>query len=55
LNDVPAFNNPSSTKDFLRDDLRIDQEDWGRIDVKKLLRLNQHYKSQTIARIMEVL
>jgi len=55
LNDVPAFNSPSATKDFLQDDLRIDQENWGRFDVKKLLRLNQHYKSQAIVRIMEVL
>jgi predicted transcriptional regulator of viral defense system len=55
LNDVPEFTITSSAKAFLLQDLRIGQESWARFDVKKLLRLNAHYNSQNIARILEVL
>ncbi len=55
LNDVPEFTNTSSAKAFLLQDLRIGQESWARFDVKKMLRLNAHYNSQNIARILEVL
>ncbi len=55
LNDVPALTNQSSAKDFLQQDLRIDHENWARLDVKKLIRLNKYYNNQNIARIMEVL
>lgn len=55
LNDVPALTNQNSAKNFLQFDLGIDQEHWSRFDIRKLLRLNKYYKSQSIASIMEVL
>ena len=55
LNDVPEFTNTSSAKAFLLQDLRIGQESWARFDVKKMLRLNAHYNSQNLARILEVI
>ncbi len=55
LNEVPEFTNASSAKAFLLQDLRIGQENWARFDVKRMLRLNAHYNSQNIVRIMEVL
>jgi len=55
LNKLPGLTSLSAARDFLQFDLRIDQEDWARFDVKKMLRLNKHYKSQNISQIMEVL
>lgn len=55
LGSVPTFVTVSEAKDFLRQDLRIDQENWSRFELKTLLRLNAHYQSQNITRIMEVL
>lgn len=55
LNDVPEFTNVSSARAFLLQDLRIGQENWSRFDIKSMLRLNAHYNSQNIVRIMEVL
>jgi len=55
LNDVPTLTSQRSAKDFLKEDLRIDQENWQRFDLKKLLLLNKRYNSQNIVRIMEVL
>ena len=55
LNDVPLLTDSSSTRDFLLQDLRIEQLNWARFDVKKLIRLNKHYNCKNIVRIMEVL
>jgi hypothetical protein len=55
LNDVPTLASQRSAKDFLKEDLRIDQANWQRFDLKKLLLLNKRYNSQNIVRIMEVL
>ena len=55
LRNVPEITSPKAAKDFLMSDLRIDLEDWSRLDVRKLLRLNKAYNSRTIACILEVL
>ncbi|MDP3507269.1 MAG: hypothetical protein Q8T09_04720 [Candidatus Melainabacteria bacterium] len=55
LNDVPPFTHSCSVKAFLLQGLRIDHENWARFDVKTMLRLNTHCKSQNIVRIMETL
>jgi hypothetical protein len=55
LNDLPDLAGRGAARDFLMLDLRIDEESWTRLDIKKLIRLNTHYKSRNITRIMEVL
>lgn len=55
LNDVQEFENAKAARDFLEFDLRIDRENWERLNVKKLIGLNKFYKSQVIASLMEIL
>jgi hypothetical protein len=55
LNDVPVITSRKAAKEFLQDDLRIDQDSWARFDIRKMVHLNKHYNSQNIVRIMEVL
>jgi len=55
LNNVPAFPDRKDAVDFLQNDLRIGRENWDRFDIKQMIQLNQHYKNQNIARIIEVL
>lgn len=54
LNDV-ALTNSAAAKGFLQHDLRIDQENWARFNIKNLLHLNKHYSSRNVTRIMEIL
>jgi hypothetical protein len=55
LNDVPLLASRKAARDFLENDLRIDEELWQRFGLSKLIHLNKHYKSQSISCIMEVL
>jgi len=55
LNDVPNINSPDSAREFLVADLRIDPTQLERFDIRRLTHLNKHYKSASIARILEVL
>jgi predicted transcriptional regulator of viral defense system len=55
LRDVPEITSRKEAKEFLEDDLRIDEESLKRFDVRTLVHLNEHYKSRSIARIMEVI
>ena len=55
LHEVPKITSTKAAKDFLMSDLRIDPENLGHLDVRKLLRLNKTYNNQNIARILEVL
>ena len=55
VNSVPDLKMAKDAKDFLIFDLRIEQENWKRFDVRKLLRLNKHYKSRSVETILEVL
>jgi hypothetical protein len=55
LKDVPRLKSSKAARAFLREDLRIDEEDWHRFDIKKMLGLNKHYKNPNITAIMEVL
>lgn len=55
LNNIPVMKSPQSAKEFLISDLRIDPTNWERLDIRRLLRLNKHYKSDTIKSILEAL
>ncbi|RTL40609.1 MAG: hypothetical protein EKK48_15220 [Candidatus Melainabacteria bacterium] len=55
LNDVPNIDSPDSAREFLVADLRIDPTQLERFDIRRLTHLNKHYKSASIARILEVL
>lgn len=55
LNNVPLLKNTAATKDFLQKDLRIEQESWKQLDLKKMFHLNRYYKNKNIERIMELL
>jgi predicted transcriptional regulator of viral defense system len=55
LNDVPNLVTPKAAMDFLRADLRIDDEGLKRFALRNLLRLNKYYKSRNMALIMEAL
>ncbi|MBS2004793.1 MAG: hypothetical protein JST44_25000 [Cyanobacteria bacterium SZAS LIN-5] len=55
LNDVPNINSPDSAREFLVADLRIAPTQLERFDIRRLTHLNKHYKSASIARILEVL
>ncbi|MFN8550416.1 MAG: hypothetical protein U0103_02910 [Candidatus Obscuribacterales bacterium] len=55
LNDVPDITSPSSAREFLVADLRIEPTQLERFDIRRLMHLNTHYKSASIARILEVL
>lgn len=54
LNNV-SLGTSSAAKTFLEFDLRIDPESWQRLDLKKLLLLNKHYKSSSVLALMEAL
>jgi predicted transcriptional regulator of viral defense system len=55
LNKVPELATLRAAKTFLEEDLRIDCDSWKRFDIKRMIKINRNYKSQSIARIMEVL
>jgi len=55
LNNIPPLTDLRATRDFLRLDLRIDEEGLARLDIKKMMHLNKHYMSKNIACIMEAL
>ena len=55
LNEIPFITNAKAAKEFLAHDLRIDSENWHRLDIRRLLRLNRVYKNATIASVLEVL
>ena len=55
LNDISLPDNRAAVRQFLESDLRIDEDALKRLDLKQLFRLNQHYKSPAIERIMDAL
>ena len=55
LNDVPDIVSRKAAMDFLRADLRIDDDGLKRFDLRKLIHLNSYYKSRSMAFIMEAL
>ena len=55
LNKVPQLADEGEARAFLLGDLRLEREQWQRFDVRRLLRLNRHYNSDNVARIVEVL
>jgi hypothetical protein len=55
LNKIRSISNKQEAKKFLLDDLRLDPESFDRFDLKKMLLLNQHYRSRAIVCIMEAL
>jgi predicted transcriptional regulator of viral defense system len=55
LNKIPVLNSYKEAKEFLADDLRIDQEHWKRFDLKDLSYLNKVYCSTSIESILAVL
>ncbi|MGD9681632.1 MAG: hypothetical protein AB7W16_10645 [Candidatus Obscuribacterales bacterium] len=55
LKDVPSFAGTGAARDFLLLDLRINEEDLPRFEARTLFKLNSHYKSKNIVRIMEAL
>ncbi len=55
LNDIRSIKSPKTARDFLGIDLSLDSESLPRFNVKKMLRLNSYYKSESMSRIMEAL
>ncbi|HEY9756023.1 MAG TPA: hypothetical protein V6C97_12730 [Oculatellaceae cyanobacterium] len=53
INEVPTFANAKAGVNFLREDLRMDDEAIARLDIKKMIRINSYYRSQNMTRIME--
>lgn len=54
LNDV-SLTTQASVQSFLESDLRIEQEDWQRFDLRKLLLLNKHYKNSSVMALLEAI
>lgn len=55
LHEVAPLTTRIEAKLFLKEDLRIDEEQWQRFDLKNLLQLNSHYQSPNIEKLMEVI
>lgn len=55
LNGVLLNDDEHAASNFLQNDLRIEQDNWRRFDLRKLIQLNKYYRNETIARVVEAL
>jgi predicted transcriptional regulator of viral defense system len=54
LKKVPSLKGYTEAKNFLENDLRIDQEQWGKFNLDEFRKLNQLYSNKNIKQILEV-
>ena len=55
LNKVTGITGSNAAREFLESDLRIDRENWSRLDANVLRKLNKFYSNQNIEHIVEIL
>jgi predicted transcriptional regulator of viral defense system len=55
LNRIPDFSTGEEAREFVESDLRIDSDKLSQLQPENLRRLNKHYRSKNIERILEIL